>query len=47
LLTGQYSFFGSQEGDFSLSINSIKAISQTGDIEKHLAGVSRGIQVKL
>ncbi|EMD91497.1 hypothetical protein COCC4DRAFT_128193 [Bipolaris maydis ATCC 48331] len=36
------SFFGSQEGDFNLVINSIKAVTQSSDVEKHLVG--RGIQ---
>lgn len=28
------SFFGEQEGDFSLEIKSIKAVSQSDDLEK-------------
>ena len=31
------SFFGEQEGDFSLEINSIKAIFQSDDLEKGIA----------
>jgi hypothetical protein len=38
------SFFGSQEGDFDLTINSIKAIKQSGDVEK---GVIGGTGVRL
>jgi hypothetical protein len=28
-----YSFFGEQEGDFSLEIKSIKAVTQSDDLE--------------
>ncbi|KAF1829301.1 CIA30 family protein [Decorospora gaudefroyi] len=32
------SFFGDQEGDFSLTVNAIKAVSQASDIEKGITG---------
>jgi hypothetical protein len=32
------SFFGDQEGDFSLTITSIKAVSTPEDLEKGLSG---------
>lgn len=37
------SFFGTQEGDFSLTVNSIKAVSRPDDIEKGVVG-STGAQ---
>lgn len=33
------SFFGDQEGDFSLNIKSIKAVSPPADLEKGFIGV--------
>ncbi|EOA81999.1 uncharacterized protein SETTUDRAFT_34756 [Exserohilum turcica Et28A] len=40
------SFFAEQQGDFDLVINSIKAVSHSGDGEKGIAGVRRGIDVQ-
>jgi hypothetical protein len=37
-----HSFFGDQEGDFSLEIESIKAVSQSDDLE---GGMVRGHNV--
>ncbi|CAN9088583.1 unnamed protein product [Alternaria alternata] len=36
------SFFGTQEGDFDLTINSIKAVAQPDDIEKGIIGSEKG-----
>ncbi|KAH7414507.1 complex I intermediate-associated protein 30-domain-containing protein [Phaeosphaeria sp. MPI-PUGE-AT-0046c] len=36
------SFFGEQEGDFSLEIKSITAVSQTGDVEAGMGGRHNG-----
>ena len=41
------SFFGDQEGDFDLSINSIKAIQQGSDAEKGIVGSEKGTGVRL
>lgn len=37
------SFFGSQEGDFSLEIKSIKAVKRSGDLEKNSIGGKGGV----
>jgi hypothetical protein len=39
------SFFGTQEGEFDLTINSIKAVCQSGSVENGI--VDRGIGVRL
>jgi len=36
------SFFGEQEGDFSLTINSIKAVTQSSDLESGIANGQNG-----
>lgn len=41
------SFFGTQEGDFDLTINSIKAVAQPDDIEKGIIGSEKGTGVRL
>ncbi|KAF2661381.1 NADH:ubiquinone oxidoreductase complex I intermediate-associated protein 30 [Lophiostoma macrostomum CBS 122681] len=41
------SFFGDQEGDFSLTIKSIEAIVQPDDLEMGKARTSRNLKVKL
>jgi hypothetical protein len=40
----RHSFFGDQEGDFSLTIKSIKAVSQSLDLE---GGIATGQNVRL
>jgi hypothetical protein len=40
----RHSFFGDQEGDFSLTIKSIKAVSQSLDLE---GGIAAGQNVRL
>jgi hypothetical protein len=41
------SFFGTQEGDFDLTIKEIKAVKQSGDVEKGVFGSEKGIGVRL
>ena len=40
------SFFGDQEGDFSLNIKSIKAISHPADLEKGFVGAKNESALK-
>jgi hypothetical protein len=41
------SFFGTQEGDFDVTINVIKAVKQSGDVEKGVVGSEKGTGVRL
>jgi hypothetical protein len=41
------SFFGTQEGDFSLTLNSIKAVAQSEDIERGIISSEKGTGVRL